>query len=144
MFCFCFQSPSLKMHALEADLGPPSSPIDPQGQDYLPAQTQPLSTEEQSLVLTHKLLLPSPPGTPAQDREDSPQSGKSKAMKCRDTVVTMSFVLLKIISNHLMYPLLSCFHAKSIQGIFSSHCRESNPYPSQRKSHTLYTTYICT
>ncbi|KAI4813194.1 hypothetical protein KUCAC02_024538 [Chaenocephalus aceratus] len=70
-------SPSLKMHALEADLGPPSSPIDPQGQDYLPAQTQPLSTEEQSLVLTHKLLLPSPPGTPAQDREDSPQSGPS-------------------------------------------------------------------
>ncbi|KAJ4948681.1 hypothetical protein JOQ06_020211 [Pogonophryne albipinna] len=70
-------SPSLKMHALEADLGPPSSPIDHQGQDYLPAQTQPLSTEEQSLVLTHKLFLPSPPCTPAQDREDSPQSGHS-------------------------------------------------------------------
>ncbi|KAL3050500.1 hypothetical protein OYC64_012516 [Pagothenia borchgrevinki] len=70
-------SPSLKMQALEADLGPPSSPIDPQGQDYLPAQTQPLSSEEQSLVLTHKLLLPSPPCTPAQDREDSPLSGHS-------------------------------------------------------------------
>ncbi|KAI9535555.1 hypothetical protein NQZ68_003109 [Dissostichus eleginoides] len=65
------------MQALEADLGPPSSPIDPQGQDYLPAETQPLSTEEQSLVLTHKLLLPSPPCTPAQDREDSPLSGHS-------------------------------------------------------------------
>ncbi|XP_010787259.1 protein FAM13C isoform X1 [Notothenia coriiceps] len=77
MFCFCFQSPSLKMQALEADSGPPSSPTDPQGQDYLPAQTQPLSTEEQSLVLTHKLLLPSPPCTPAQDREDPPQSGHS-------------------------------------------------------------------
>ncbi|KAK1905858.1 Protein FAM13C [Dissostichus eleginoides] len=71
------KSPSLKMQALEADLGPPSSPIDPQGQDYLPAETQPLSTEEQSLVLTHKLLLPSPPCTPAQDREDSPLSGHS-------------------------------------------------------------------
>ncbi|XP_063731213.1 protein FAM13A-like [Eleginops maclovinus] len=65
-------SPSLKMQALEADLGPPSSPVDPEGQDYPPALQQPLSSEEQSLVLTQK-----PPSTPAQDRLDSPQSGHS-------------------------------------------------------------------
>ncbi|XP_035461280.2 protein FAM13A isoform X2 [Scophthalmus maximus] len=60
-------NPSLKLRALEADLGPPPAPVDPQVQDNLPAQQQPLSTEEQSLYLTHKPFLHSPPSLPAQD-----------------------------------------------------------------------------
>ncbi|XP_029306168.1 protein FAM13A-like isoform X3 [Cottoperca gobio] len=67
-------SPSLKLQALEADLGPLSSPVDPQAQDNLPVQHQPLFTEEQSLYLTHKLLLPSPSYAPNQDQVDSSQS----------------------------------------------------------------------
>ncbi|XP_069000580.1 protein FAM13A-like isoform X1 [Embiotoca jacksoni] len=61
-------SPSLKLQALEADLGPPPAPPDPQARDNLPAQQQPLSTELQSLYLTHQLLLHSPPSPPAQDQ----------------------------------------------------------------------------
>ncbi|KAF0027040.1 hypothetical protein F2P81_019781 [Scophthalmus maximus] len=62
-----WKNPSLKLRALEADLGPPPAPVDPQVQDNLPAQQQPLSTEEQSLYLTHKPFLHSPPSLPAQD-----------------------------------------------------------------------------
>ncbi|XP_050932838.1 protein FAM13A isoform X17 [Lates calcarifer] len=63
-----YDSPSLKLQALEADLGPPPAPVDPQVQDNRPAQQQPLSTEEQSQYLPHKLLLHSPPSSPAQDK----------------------------------------------------------------------------
>ncbi|XP_054456356.1 protein FAM13B-like isoform X2 [Anoplopoma fimbria] len=66
-------SPSLKLQALEADFGPLPSPVDPQMQDNLPAQQQPLFTEEQNLYLTHELLL-SPSSPPAQDPVDSSQS----------------------------------------------------------------------
>lgn len=84
MFCFCFQSPSLKLQALEADLGPLAPPLDPQAQDNLPAQQQPLSTEDQSLYLTNKLLLhpASSPPAQAQQTVDSSQPGKTLAMKC--------------------------------------------------------------
>ncbi|KAI3363325.1 hypothetical protein L3Q82_011951, partial [Scortum barcoo] len=68
MFCFCFQSPSLKLQALEADLGPLPTPADPQAQDNLPVQHQPLSTGERSLYLTHSLLCHPPPSPPSQDQ----------------------------------------------------------------------------
>ncbi|KAM9365206.1 protein FAM13A-like [Pholidichthys leucotaenia] len=53
-----WKSPSLKQQALEADLGTSSTPVD---------QQQPLSTENKSLFLTHKLHPNSPPSPPAQD-----------------------------------------------------------------------------
>nr|XP_020457296.1 protein FAM13A-like isoform X2 [Monopterus albus] len=62
-----WQSPSLKLQALEAvetDLGPPPVPVDPLIQDNLPALQQPVSPDEQSLYLTHKLLLHSTPPPP--------------------------------------------------------------------------------
>lgn len=68
MFCFCFQSPSLKLQALEADMGPLPTPEDPKAQENLPAQQQPLSAEVQGFYLTHKLLLHSPPSPPAQEQ----------------------------------------------------------------------------
>ncbi|XP_044069825.1 protein FAM13B-like isoform X2 [Siniperca chuatsi] len=63
-----YDSPSLKLQALEADLGPLETPVDPQAQDNLPAQQQPLSTQEQNLYLTHKLLLHLPQSPAAQDQ----------------------------------------------------------------------------
>lgn len=79
MFCFCFQSPSLKLQALEGDLGPSEAPVDPKARDYLPAQQQPLPAEEKSLDMSHKLLLHLPPSPPAQDRQtvDLSQPGKT-------------------------------------------------------------------
>ncbi|XP_029961716.1 protein FAM13A-like [Salarias fasciatus] len=69
------KSPSLKLQALEADSGPPPAPADPQAQGSLPALQQPLTAETQSLCLSHKLLLQSPPSPPAQGQRtaDSPQ-----------------------------------------------------------------------
>ncbi|XP_040906484.1 protein FAM13B-like isoform X2 [Toxotes jaculatrix] len=81
-----YDSPSLKLQALETDLGPHPALVDPQVRDNLPAEQQPLSTEEQSLHLTHKLLLHSPPSPPVQDNTvdssqtvhtPSPQSSES-------------------------------------------------------------------
>ncbi|XP_026165081.1 protein FAM13A-like isoform X2 [Mastacembelus armatus] len=63
-----YDSPSLKLQALEADLGPEPAPVDPQVQENLPSLQQPLSTEMPSLCLTHKLILHSPPSPPAQDQ----------------------------------------------------------------------------
>ncbi|XP_022619409.1 protein FAM13C-like isoform X2 [Seriola dumerili] len=62
-----WKSPSFKLQALEADLGPSPAQVDPQVGDNLLAQQQPLSTEQQSLYLTHKLFLHLPPSPPAQD-----------------------------------------------------------------------------
>ncbi|XP_023273872.1 protein FAM13A-like isoform X3 [Seriola lalandi dorsalis] len=62
-----WKSPSLKLQVLEADLGPSPAQVDPQVGDNLLAQQQPLSTEQQSLYLTHKLFLHLPPSPPAQD-----------------------------------------------------------------------------
>ncbi|XP_049927550.1 protein FAM13A-like isoform X2 [Epinephelus moara] len=73
-------SPSLKLQALEADMGPLPAPTDPQALDNLPAQQQPLCTEEQSPCLTHKLLLHSPSSPPAQDQVDSSQSDSSPVL----------------------------------------------------------------
>ncbi|KAM6923197.1 protein FAM13A-like isoform 1-T1 [Lycodopsis pacificus] len=67
-------SPSSKLQALDADFGPPPSPVDPQVQDNLPAQQQPLFTEVKNQNLTHKLPLHSPSSPPARDPVDSPQS----------------------------------------------------------------------
>ncbi|KAK9541393.1 hypothetical protein VZT92_001438 [Zoarces viviparus] len=67
-------SPSFKLQALDADLGTPPSPVDPQVQDNLAAQQQPLFTEVNNLNLTHKLPLHSPSSPPARGPVDSPQS----------------------------------------------------------------------
>lgn len=78
MFCFCFQSPSLKLQALEAESGPSPAQVETQVGDSSPSQQQPLSTEQQSLYLSHKLLLHLPPSPPAQENHtvDSSQPGK--------------------------------------------------------------------
>lgn len=55
MFCFCFQSPSLKLQALEAEAH--EAPGDSQPPEKPPAQHQPLAAEDKSLQLGHKLLL---------------------------------------------------------------------------------------
>ncbi|XP_029925992.1 protein FAM13A-like [Myripristis murdjan] len=62
-----FDSPSLKLQALEAELGAPSPP-DSLAQECPPTQQQPLSAEEPSLHLHHTLLLHSPPSPPAHSQ----------------------------------------------------------------------------
>ncbi|XP_061693838.1 protein FAM13C [Syngnathoides biaculeatus] len=74
MFCFCFQSPSLKLQALEADFSPPDPEHDDvQEQKNLPARQQSLSSRQPSLRLDHKPLLHSSPTSPARDTVDSSQ-----------------------------------------------------------------------
>ncbi|TNM99589.1 hypothetical protein fugu_012622 [Takifugu bimaculatus] len=51
MFCFCFQSPSLKLQALEADLGPQEASVAPESHDIPPAQHQALAAAGKSLLL---------------------------------------------------------------------------------------------
>lgn len=77
MFCFCFQSPSLKLQALEGDPGPSESPLDP------PARVQPLPAEDKRPGTTHKLLLHLPPSPPAQDQQtvDPSHTGKTEIMQ---------------------------------------------------------------
>ncbi|XP_077585753.1 protein FAM13C [Stigmatopora nigra] len=67
MFCFCFQSPSLKLQALEADASPP----DPNGEE--PKDPRELYL---SLRSDHKALLHSPPPT----MDDSPQRAPSPSL----------------------------------------------------------------
>lgn len=67
MFCFCFQSPSLKLQALEADSGPHEASADSQPQENPPAQHQPLAAEDKSLQPGHRLLLHPPPTPHAPD-----------------------------------------------------------------------------
>ncbi|XP_072247683.1 protein FAM13A-like [Leuresthes tenuis] len=57
-----YDSPSLKLQALEADSGPAPEPGDPQAQDSLPAEQQPLA-EAQSLHFSH-----TPPLSPFQEQ----------------------------------------------------------------------------
>ncbi|TNN70589.1 Protein FAM13C [Liparis tanakae] len=78
MFCFCFQSPFLKLHALEADSGPLPSRVETQIQDNLPEQRPPPYAEEENLYSTHKRLLHSPPPAPSQSGlMESPPSSES-------------------------------------------------------------------
>nr|XP_061784266.1 protein FAM13C-like [Nerophis lumbriciformis] len=68
MFCFCFQSPSLKLQALEADTGPPNpAPEDPEDQKSLPAHRQPPTS--------HTPFLHSPPPVERSQPVDSSPSG---------------------------------------------------------------------
>ncbi|KAM6997250.1 protein FAM13A-like [Tautogolabrus adspersus] len=85
-------SPSLKLKALEADMGALSPPADPQAEDYLPAQEQPLSIEERSLCLTHKLLLHQPPSPPPQEPHavDSLQSAHSPSPQSSESGSVLS------------------------------------------------------
>ncbi|XP_057703619.1 protein FAM13C [Corythoichthys intestinalis] len=74
MFCFCFQSPSLKLQALEADLSSPDSEHEElRDLKNLSGPQQPLLSRQSSLHLDHKPLFHSPPTTPAQDTADSSQ-----------------------------------------------------------------------
>ncbi|XP_051935719.1 protein FAM13C [Hippocampus zosterae] len=67
MFCFCFQSPSLKLQALEADFSPPGlEQEDPPEQKNPPDHRQPLLSGQQqkpSPLFRHEPLLHSPPTT---------------------------------------------------------------------------------
>ncbi|XP_047459150.1 protein FAM13A-like [Mugil cephalus] len=85
-------SPSLKLQALEADLGPPPAPVDPQAQESPPAQQQPLCTEGQTLSLTHKLILHSPPSPPAQDQHTggSSQSAHTSSPRLSESSPVLS------------------------------------------------------
>ncbi|XP_042358198.1 protein FAM13A-like [Plectropomus leopardus] len=88
-----YDSPSLKLQALEADLGP--SPTDPQVQDNLPAQQQPLCAEEHSLCVTHKLLLHPPSPPPAhQDQVDSSQCVNIPSHQSSDSSPVFSIATL--------------------------------------------------
>ncbi|XP_019715759.1 protein FAM13C isoform X2 [Hippocampus comes] len=84
MFCFCFQSPSLKLQALEADFSPPGlEQEDPPEQKNLPAHQQPLlSGQQPSPRFQHEPLLHSPPTTPAQDTIDSSRRTPSQDSWC--------------------------------------------------------------
>lgn len=83
MFCFCFQSPSLKLQALEGDPGPSDPQIDPKAWDRPLAREQPVPAEDKRPGTTHKLLLHLPPSAPAQDRQivDSSLSGRTEKMQ---------------------------------------------------------------
>ncbi|XP_020494839.2 protein FAM13A isoform X1 [Labrus bergylta] len=85
-------SPSLKLKALEADLGALSPPADPQAEDYLPAQDQPLSTEVRSLCLTDKLLLHQPPSPPPREQHavDSSQPAQSPSPQSSESGSVLS------------------------------------------------------
>ncbi|XP_045926895.1 protein FAM13B-like isoform X1 [Micropterus dolomieu] len=116
-----YDSPSLKLQALEADLGPLPTPGDPQAQDNLPAQQQPLSTEEQNLYLTHKLPLHSPQSPPAQNQhmDDSTQPEHTPSPLSSESSPVLSTAVLSggISGNDTLpsppgpntSPLLSCF-----------------------------------
>lgn len=96
MFCFCFQSPSLKLQALEADTGPLPQPADPQAQDNLPAQNQPLSSEEQDPFLPHNLLLHSSPTAQDQQTVDLLQPGKIVLIFQNDNIQLSLLLMLNI------------------------------------------------
>uniref|UniRef100_UPI0037E869DF protein FAM13C-like n=1 Tax=Semicossyphus pulcher TaxID=241346 RepID=UPI0037E869DF len=132
-------SPSLKLQALEADMGP-LLPLDPKAQDNLPAKQQPLSPEKQSLFLSEKLLLHPPPSPPPQDQHavdssqpehiTSPQSSAS-------TPVSSPAVLSEGTSGHSTLPSPSGTHTSPLLSHFAtSDC----PVPSPRcpnLSHSL-------
>ncbi|XP_051284481.1 protein FAM13A-like isoform X3 [Dicentrarchus labrax] len=133
-------SPSLKLQALEADLGTLPPPVDPQGPDNLPAQQQPLSTEEQSLYLTHKLLLHPPPSPPGQDQQtvDSSQPVHTPSPHSSESSpVLSSAVLSEGISENDTLPSPPAPHTSPLLSHFTtSDC----PVPSPRcpnLSHSL-------
>ncbi|KAF7662240.1 hypothetical protein LDENG_00241310 [Lucifuga dentata] len=75
-------SPSIKLQALESDLGPQPALVDHQALQQLPAQQLPLSTEEPSLSLIRTLVLYSPSPPPAYDQHlvKSSQPGSSPVL----------------------------------------------------------------
>lgn len=86
MFCFCFQSPSLKLQALEGDPGPSEAQLDPKAWDHPPAREQPVPTEDKRPGATHKLHLHLPPSAPAQDQQtvDPSLPGRTEIMQTYD------------------------------------------------------------
>nr|XP_043901430.1 protein FAM13A-like isoform X2 [Solea senegalensis] len=115
------KSPSLKLQALEADLGPVSAARDQDRvvQDVLPVLQQPPSTEEQqSLYLSPKLFFHSPPSPPAQDHNliglsqpvetSSPHSSESSPVLSTASL-SKDFSADDTISSITTSPLLSSF-----------------------------------
>lgn len=74
MFCFCFQTPSLKLQALDAR--PSSDSLEPPAQDDTPARQQPFPSEGHHLNQTLPL-------SPSQHRHtvDSSQESKTEPVK---------------------------------------------------------------
>ncbi|KAM9345132.1 protein FAM13A-like [Symphorus nematophorus] len=133
-------SPSLKLQALEADMGPLPPPVDPQSQDNPPAQQQPLSTKEQSLYLTHKLLLHPPPSPPAQDQQmvDSSQPVQTPSPHSSESSPVFSTAILSgEISGNYTLPSSPGPHTSPLLSRFVT---TDNPVPSPRcpnLSHSL-------
>ncbi|XP_073337554.1 protein FAM13A-like [Pagrus major] len=100
-------SPSFKLQALEADLGPLPPPGDPQSQENLPAQQQPLSAEKQSLYLTHRLPLHLPLSPPAQEQQtvDSSQPAHTPSpLSSKSSPVFSTAILSEGISGNDTLP----------------------------------------
>ncbi|XP_058507906.1 protein FAM13A-like isoform X2 [Solea solea] len=115
------KSPSLKLQALEADLGPVSAARDQDRvvQDVLPVLQRPPSTEEQqSLYLSPKPFFHSPPSPPAQDHNLiglsqpvetlSPHSSESSPVPSTASL-SKDFSADDTISSITTSPLLSSF-----------------------------------
>ncbi|XP_037553505.1 protein FAM13B [Nematolebias whitei] len=109
-------SPSLKLQALEADSGPPPESLDPQAQDNVPTQQQPLPMETQHLCLNH-----TPPLPPSQDQHtvDSSQPVRRLTPSLSSSSLVFSTALCSedLSEEHSLLsppvinasPLLSCF-----------------------------------
>uniref|UniRef100_A0A3P8QGM0 FAM13A-like domain-containing protein n=1 Tax=Astatotilapia calliptera TaxID=8154 RepID=A0A3P8QGM0_ASTCA len=127
MFCFCFQSPSLKLQALEADLGPPLASGDPEPQDNLPAQQQPLSNESQRLNLTHS--LPLAPSQEQQTVDSSPPAHTPSPQLSDSSPVHSTSAYLEELSGEDTLPSPSGPHASPLLSRFTmTDC----PVPSPR------------
>nr|XP_046257162.1 uncharacterized protein LOC124065646 isoform X2 [Scatophagus argus] len=133
-------SPSLKLQALEADVGPLPPLEDSQAQDDLPAQPQPLCTEEHSLYLTHKLVLHPPPSPAAQDRQtvESSQPAHSPSPNSSASSPFLSTaVLSEVTSGDDTLPSPPGPHTSPLLSRFTT---TDNPIPSPRcpnLSHSL-------
>ncbi|XP_068184330.1 protein FAM13A-like isoform X2 [Antennarius striatus] len=118
-------SPSLKLQALESDLGPMTPSVDPQAQESLPAQQQPQSAEEESLYMTYKLLLhpsPSPSTHDHQTVDSQPEFTSSPHSSLSSPVLSVAGLPTGISGNDTLpsppgpqtSPLLSRFMTTDI------------------------------
>lgn len=83
MFCFCFQSPSLKLQALEAELGHHEASLDSHSRENPPAQLQPAAAEEKIFPLSHNLMLHPPPPPPLSPPHAWDQRGTEQPQPSR-------------------------------------------------------------
>ncbi|XP_026046981.1 protein FAM13A-like isoform X1 [Astatotilapia calliptera] len=122
-----WKSPSLKLQALEADLGPPLASGDPEPQDNLPAQQQPLSNESQRLNLTHS--LPLAPSQEQQTVDSSPPAHTPSPQLSDSSPVHSTSAYLEELSGEDTLPSPSGPHASPLLSRFTmTDC----PVPSPR------------